>query len=449
MARRRAHTAPAAPSELSVEALAHDGRGIGRIEGKTAFVHNALPGERVRYQRWRQRRDYDEGDAIEVLQPSAARVPPPCAHFGVCGGCALQHLAPAAQREAKSQGLLENLQRIGNVRPARVLPPLAGPALGYRRKARLAVKDVPAKGRVLVGFRERRAPYVADCQRCEVLHPQVGDLLLPLSTLIGELSIRARLPQIEVAVADNATALVLRVLTPPSASDRAQLIAFAETHGLQILLQHGGPDSLEPLAAAAPPLTYQLPAFDLEMHFAPTQFTQINHEINRQMVQQAIDLLAPAPDWRVLDLFCGIGNFTLPLARRAGRVHGIEGAAELVAQAGDNARRHGIENASFSVADLYTPLAAAGAPAGLPDWAAAGVEGVLLDPPRSGAEAILPWLARAAPRRIVYVSCHPATLARDASRLVGEHGYRLAAAGIMDMFPHTAHVESMALFERD
>lgn len=448
MGRRRTRSAPAAPIELAVDALAHDGRGIGRVEGKTAFVHNALPGERVRYQRWRKRRDYDEGDAIEVLQASPARVPPPCAHFGVCGGCALQHLAPAAQREAKAQGLLENLQRIGGVQPARVLPPLAGPALGYRRKARLAVKDVPAKGRVLVGFRERRAPYVADCQRCEVLHPQVGDLLLPLSALIGALSIRAQLPQIEVAAADNATALVLRVLTPPDASDRAQLAAFAETHGLQIFLQHGGPESLEPLTAAAP-LAYRLPAFDLEMHFAPTQFTQINHEINRQMVQQAVDLLAPARDWRVLDLFCGIGNFTLPLARYAGRVHGIEGAADLVAQASHNARRHGIENASFSAADLYTPPAGAAAPAGLPDWADAGVEGVLLDPPRSGAEAILPWLARAAPRRIVYVSCHPATLARDARRLVSEHGYRLAAAGIMDMFPHTAHVESMALFERD
>ncbi|MDY6813863.1 MAG: 23S rRNA (uracil(1939)-C(5))-methyltransferase RlmD [Pseudomonadota bacterium] len=449
MGRRRTRSAPAAPIELAVDALAHDGRGIGRVEGKTAFIHNALPGERVRYQRWRKRRDYDEGDALEVLQPSPDRVTPPCAHFGVCGGCALQHLAPAAQREAKAAGLLENLQRIGGVQPARVLPPLAGPALGYRRKARLAVKDVPAKGRVLVGFRERRAPYVADCQRCEVLHPQVGALLLPLSALIGGLGIRTQLPQIEVAVADNATALVLRVLAPPSASDRAQLAAFAETHGLQIFLQHGGPESLEPLTGPPPPLAYELPDFDLEMHFTPTQFTQINHEINRQMVQQAIDLLAPAPDWRVLDLFCGIGNFTLPLARHAGRVHGIEGAAELVSQAEYNGRRHGIDNVSFSVADLYTPPAGGAAPADLPAWARTGVDGVLLDPPRSGAEAILPWLARTGPRRIVYVSCHPATLARDAGRLVGEHGYRLAAAGIMDMFPHTAHVESMALFERD
>lgn len=428
--------------DLRIESLSHDGRGVARIEGKTAFVHGALPGERIHFERSRKRRDYDEGRALEVLEPAAERVEPRCPHFGVCGGCALQHYDSGAQIRAKQQILLDNLARIGKVEPGEVLAPLTGPVWGYRRRARLGAKLVRKKGRVLVGFREREAPFVTDATRCEVLDPRVGLLLEPLGELIHGLSIAARVPQIEVAVADNATALVLRNLASPSDADRAALADFGREHGIEFYLQPGGYDTVAPLEEPATPLHYRLPAQDVTIGFLPTDFIQINGELNRAMVNRALELLEVGPEHRVLDLFCGLGNFSLPLARHAAAVTGVEGDAALVARARGNAATNGLGNVEFHVANLFEPEP--GAP-----WLRGCYQRVLLDPPRAGAREVIAELPRLAPERIVYVSCHPGTLARDAGILVNEQGYRLAAAGVMDMFPHTAHVESIALFTRE
>ena len=437
----------AEPETAEVAASLADGRGVVRGEGKTLFVRGALAGERVRFVRRRRRRRFDEAELLEVLRPSPQRVAPRCAVFGQCGGCSLQHLASADQVAVKQEVLLDNLARIGGLTPERVLPPVIGPAWGYRRKARLAVKDVPRKGRVLVGFREHAKPYVTDAQRCETLHPAVGERLAELSDLIGSLSIRARLPQIEVAIGDTTLGadivLVLRVLDPPSTADVAQLTHFAHRTGWRLFLQSAGPDSITavPGTADEPLLSYRLPAFDLSLQFGPTDFVQVNATINSRMIDLALELLDVGPDSRVLDLYCGLGNFTLPLGRRAGSVLGIEGDAQMVRRAADNASRAGLANLRFEAADLSAvePLA---------DFANQAFDRVLLDPPRTGAAEVLSGIARFAPPRVVYVSCHPGTLARDAGRLVQEFGYRLAAAGIMDMFPQTSHVESIALFER-
>ena len=421
-----------------------DGRGVTRGAGKTAFVRGALQGETVRFRRRRRRRNYDEAELLEILEPSRDRVEPRCPVFGLCGGCSLQHLSADAQLALKQATLLENLERLGGVQPARVLEPVTGPAWGYRRKARLAVKDVPKKGRVLVGFREQGKPFVTDTQRCDTLHPSAGERLAALSDLIGGLSIRSRLPQIEVAVGDDATALVFRVLDAPSADDLERLRDFGLATGLRVFLQPGGPDSIAPLPGADDDslLHYRLPSFDLTLAFQPTDFVQVNAGINERMLGLALDLLAPTTDSRVLDLFCGLGNFSLPLARSCEAVLGVEGDAKMVARAGENAASAGLRNAQFATADLSDADALAA-------WSAERFDRVLLDPPRSGAAAILPAIAAYEPARLVYVSCHPGTLARDAGRLVNEFGFRLAAAGIMDMFPQTSHVESIALFERD
>ncbi|ROR32141.1 23S rRNA (uracil(1939)-C(5))-methyltransferase RlmD [Inmirania thermothiophila] len=440
MAARRRSRRELLPEPVVVEALAHDGRGLARIEGKAAFIAGALPGERVRFLRTRRHRRYDEGECAEVLVPSAERVAPRCPHFGVCGGCSLQHLDPAAQVREKQGWLLDNLRRIGGVAPREVLPPLTGPVWGYRRRARLGVRDVPAKGRVLVGFRERGGRLIADLRTCPVLHPWVGERLEALSALVGSLSVRARLPQIEVAIGDEAGALVFRHLAPLAPEDRERLRAFGAETGLQVLLQPGGPEALEPLDPEAPPLAYAVDGGAVVIRFQATDFTQVNAAINRAMVAQAMELLDPRPGERVLELFAGLGNFTLPLARRAGAVVSVEGEAGLVARARANAEAHGACNVEHHVADLARD------PTGAP-WLAGGYDAVLLDPPRSGAEAVVGHLGATGARRILYVSCGPATLARDAAVLAAQ-GYRLAAAGVMDMFPHTAHVESMALFER-
>ena len=428
------------PETAEVASLDHDGRGVARIDGKTVFIEGALPGELVRLRRFRRRRRHDEAVTTEVLRPSPDRVLPRCAHFGECGGCSLQHLSHAAQIEAKGRQVLEELERIGGVRPGAWLPPLAGPAWAYRRRARLGCKYVVSKGRVLVGFRERGSPHLADLRRCEVLAEPVGALIEALALLVGELSIRDRVAQIEVAVADNATALVLRVLDPPSESDLARLQAFQARHAVLLHLQPGGLESVVPLTLPATTLRYDLPALPAGIEFAPTDFVQVNAGLNRQMIGRAIDLLAPMESDRVLDLFCGLGNFSLPLARRVSRVTGVEGDPGLVARAWQNASRNGIENAEFHAADLSADVSQA-------PWAGAGYDLVLLDPPRAGAREVLPVLAACKPRRVVYISCHAGTLARDAGILVNQHGYELAAAGIMDMFPHTSHVESIALFE--
>lgn len=433
---RRAR-APAAEETGTVAGLTHEGEGVVH-GGKTAFVAGALPGEVVRFRRTGHHRQHDVAQLLEVVSAAPTRVPPRCAHFGVCGGCALQHLDPAVQVALKEQELREILGRVARVTPERWLDPLTGPAWGYRRRARLGAKFVRKKGRSLVGFRERAAPYVAELERCEVLAAPAGELISPLARLLDTLTIREQLPQIEVAVADNATALVLRVLASPAAEDRARLRAFAEAHGVRIYLQSGGLESVAPLEPYATPLEYRLAAFDLTLAFAPTDFIQVNGPVNAALVARAVQLLAPPPGARVLDLFCGLGNFTLALARRAQAVVGVEGAAALIERARGNAAANGIGNVAFHVADLCAPVD------DFP-WMRTRYTHVLLDPPRTGARELLPALAALAPERVLYISCHPGSLARDLGVLVHEHGMRLEAAGVVDMFPHTAHVESVAL----
>ncbi len=428
--------------ELDIIDLSHDGRGVGRVDGKAVFVDGALAGERVRARMKKRKRSFDEAELLEVLSPSADRVVPRCPHFGRCGGCALQHLSPQAQIAAKQRVLLENLERIGGVVPLRVLAPLTDAVWGYRRKARLGVKYVRNKQRVLVGFREAADPrYIADIDRCEVLVPAVGERLADLARLIEGLDARERIAQIEVAAGDETTALVFRNLDPLSERDRAALIAFAQSTGLAILLQPGGNDSVTPLWPERVDLSFAIPAADARLDFRPLDFVQVNAGLNLRMIDHALALLDPQPDERVLDLFCGLGNFTLPLARHAAEVVGVEGEAGLVQRARDNAARNGIGNARFFAADLAKPLA------GQP-WLAETFDRVLIDPPRTGADALLAQLPTRDVKRLVYVSCHPGSLARDAALLVREHGFTLSAAGAMDMFPHTAHVESIAVFDR-
>jgi 23S rRNA (uracil1939-C5)-methyltransferase len=431
------------PETATIAAVTHDGRGIADTSGKKVFVAGALTGEEVRYVRRKSRRKFDEAELLDVIEASPERVAARCEVFGRCGGCALQHVSEEQQREIKFRTLCDSLERIGTVHPERWLEPLTGPAWNYRRRARLAVKDVAGKGRVLVGFRERHAPFITDMRRCEVLARPIDGLIDALSELIGGLSIRARLPQIEVAVADNAVALVFRVLDTPNEDDRTVFRQFAGDHDVRVYLQPGGLDSIELLAPeeAVGALHYRLPEFDVQIDFEPVDFVQVNGEINRRMVHTAIELLAPQPEDRILDLFCGIGNFSLPLARRAMQVFGIEGDAALVSRATRNAASNALPNAEFRCADLA-------AIDGSESWLRASWDGLLLDPARSGAAEIVKHIGAIDPTRIVYVSCHPGTLARDAGVLVNDAGYRLEAAGIIDMFPHTAHVESIAVFKK-
>jgi 23S rRNA (uracil1939-C5)-methyltransferase len=451
----RASRGQQAPAEVAdeegvVAAITHEGEGIIKA-GKTAFVAGALPGERIRFRRTKRHRQHDDARLLEVLEPAADRAQPRCAHFGICGGCALQHLAPESQLAAKQLELRDNLERVAQVMPDEWLEPLRGPVWNYRRRARLGAKYVAKKGRVVVGFRERLSPYVAALDRCEVLAAPADALITPLSEMLTGLSIRERLPQIEVAVADNAVALVFRVLSPPTPDDLAKMRAFEQAHHVRVFLQPAGLDSVHrlPPDAATPvaesPLAYRLAAFDLTLEFTPTDFIQINGAINEALVSRALDLLNPETDSEVLDLFCGLGNFTLPLARRAAHVVGVEGDAQLVKRAADNARRNGIETAEFHVADLSKPPGET--PANAPAWAKKGFRYILLDPPRAGAREMLPTVARLAPKRVLYISCHPGSLARDTGMLVHQYGFRLRAAGVLDMFPHTTHVESLALFE--
>jgi 23S rRNA (uracil1939-C5)-methyltransferase len=440
MARQRA------TETARIVAVTHDGRGIAEAPGKKVFVAGALQGEEVRFMRRKRHRSYDDAELLEVLSASPSRVQPRCEVYGVCGGCSLQHVTAAEQRHIKEQSLRDNLSRIGRTEPQQWLPPLfdssADGSWRYRRRARLAVKDVAAKGRVLVGFRERHAPYVTNMLRCEVLAEPVDHLIGALSDLIGRLGIRSRLPQVEVAVADNCTELVFRVLDPPGMADRQAMIAFAKQHGLQIALQSGGLDSVEPLYPIPPEtLYYDLPGYGLRMEFAATDFVQVNAAVNRLMIGRALELLRPEPGDSVLDLYCGIGNFSLPVAGRAARVLGIEGDHRLVSRARQNAKRNRIANCEFAVADL---AAADGSEA----WMARTWGKLLLDPARAGAIELLMHVERMSPERIVYVSCHPGTLARDSGELVHRFGYKFEAAGIIDMFPHTAHVESIAVFSK-
>ncbi|MGN6513720.1 MAG: 23S rRNA (uracil(1939)-C(5))-methyltransferase RlmD [Lysobacteraceae bacterium] len=438
------------PFPLDILDLSHDGRGVARrVEGphagKTVFVSGALPGERVLVQQTGRQRAFDEARTLEVLQASPDRVAPRCAHFGTCGGCALQHLDEARQIHAKQRVLLENLERIGHVAPERVLEPLTDAAWGYRRKGRFSVRRVEKKDKTLVGFREQDPRFVADLSECHTILPALGGRLGELAALVDGMEARREIPQVEFIAGDatpefDGVALTFRHLAPLSERDRDALVAFGQRHRFAIFLQPGGVDSVQPLWPAQPELSFRLPAWDIVFRFRPLDFIQVNPGLNQRMIARTLELLDVQPGERVLDLFCGLGNFTLPLARVADHVTGVEGEAGLVQRARDNAALNGLANAEFHAADLAQDLA------GKP-WMRAGFDRLLLDPPRSGADAVLKQLPLKGLERIVYVSCHPGSLARDAGYLVNERGWTLRAAGVMDMFPHTAHVESIAMFE--
>ncbi|MEW5942368.1 MAG: 23S rRNA (uracil(1939)-C(5))-methyltransferase RlmD [Pseudomonadota bacterium] len=427
----------------TIESLDHEGRGVTHVEGKVIFVEGALPGETVTYSAYKKKPSFEQATATHILKPSFMRVAPRCPHFGVCGGCSMQHLEAGAQVAAKQRVLEDNLWHIGKVRADTILPAIHGPTWGYRHRARLSVRHVAKKGGMLVGFHEKRSSFIADMKSCAILPPRISALLVPLRELTGQLSIRERLPQIEVALGDNVDALVLRILDPLNAEDEALLKAFADRHGIQFFLQPKGPDSAYPFHPLdAPELNYALPEFDVVMPFSPTEFTQVNPAINRVLVRRALGLLEPRPGERIADLFCGLGNFTLPIARRGAEVVGVEGSEALVRRARENAARNGLsERTEFHVANLFEATEESLARLGKLDK-------MLIDPPRDGAVEVVKNLGADAPRRIVYVSCNPSTLARDAAVLAHAQGYRLKAAGVINMFPHTAHVESIALFER-
>lgn len=441
MARRnnRRQRLPLDPVETQIESLSHDGRGVARIDGKTIFIDGALTGEKVKFIYSKKHSKYDEGRTVEVMSAAEDRVEAKCQHFGVCGGCSLMHMAPEAQLALKQKTLKEHLDHFGNVIPQQWLAPLTGPLWGYRRKARLGVKYVPKKGRVLVGFREKGTPFLALLDRCEVLDPRVGNRLAELGDMIAKLESHNRIAQIEVAMDDDHTALVFRNLDPLSEQDQQALIAYGQANDLWIYLQSGGPDTVTPLWPENPQLSYA-PEEGLNLEFEPNDFTQVNAGINKTMIQRTMELLDISADDRILDLFCGLGNFTLPLAKRVTEVVGVEGDESLVRHARDNAEKNALANATFEQADL-TKTELKDYP-----WAKAGFNKILLDPPRSGAFEVLHQLAALGAERLVYVSCNPATLARDAGELVNNHGYTLVSTGVMDMFPHTTHVESIALF---
>ena len=446
---------------VTIESLDQEGRGVARIDGKVIFIEGALTGEVVSYSSYRKKPSFELAQVTQIHTTSSMRVQPKCKHFGVCGGCSMQHMDARAQVAVKQRILEDSLRHIGKVRAETILPPIYGQAWGYRERARISVKHVIKKGKTLVGFHEKRSSFVADMQSCEILAPKIAQLLPLLAELISGLSIRDRLPQIEVAVGEHVDALVLRVMEPPSGEDQAALRAFADKHDIQFWLQSGGPDTVVPFHPLnAPQLSYSLPEFDITMPFAPSEFTQVNSALNRVMISRAMRLLDPQPGERIADFFCGLGNFTLPIARSGAQVLGIEGSAALVARAEQNAATNGLDKdslsrrgrvgegvATFIAMNLFGMTEDAYAKLGYFDK-------ILIDPPRDGALELVKALGCKnggddnAPRRIVYVSCNPATLARDAHVLVHTHGYTLKAAGVMNMFPHTSHVESIALFEK-
>ncbi|WP_158753316.1 23S rRNA (uracil(1939)-C(5))-methyltransferase RlmD [Dyella sp. S184] len=443
----RSNSVPSTPFEAVITDLSHDGRGVARIDGKTVFVSGALLGEQVMAKLRKRHRHFDEAEVVELITRSPHRVEPRCRHFGQCSGCSLQHLDAESQIATKQRVLAENFERIGKVAPQSWLPPLTGEPWGYRRKGRLSVRNVVKKGRVLVGFREEENPrFVADIQQCEVMHPALGPKVGLLAELLNGMDAANDIPQIEFAGGDDTMALVFRHMQPLSERDLAALTAFGQQHELAIYLQPGGNSSVHPLWPEQPRLAFRIASGDahiddVELEFLPLDFVQVNADMNQRMMARTLELLDLQPTDRVLDLFCGLGNFTLPIARRVAEVVGVEGEHGLVERAAQNAARNGIANAHFHVANLFEDQRDA-------DWARQPWDKVLLDPPRAGADKVLEYLPHKQTRRIVYVSCHPASLARDAGILVNQHGFKLISAGVMDMFPHTAHVESIALFER-
>ena len=441
MARRR-KPLPETPEPASIETLSHDGRGIARRDGKTTFIDNALPGEEVMFKFTYMRRKFDEGKAVEIVTASPDRVTPPCEHSTLCGGCSLQHMSPAVQVARKEAVLREQLQHFGGLEPEEWLPPLTGPVTGYRSKARLGVKYVEAKGETLVGFREKRNSFIAQLRTCEVLIPDVGHRLSELRTLMHSLESCSRIPQIELAAGDDDVALIIRHLDPLPETDQQALVGFCQNLGWHCYLQPGNESTVHRVwpEEGEQRLYYSHPSAGVELAFHPTDFTQVNAEINRKMVPLALDLLDISPEHTVLDLFCGLGNFTIPAAKRAGKVVGVEVSQAMVERGYENARRNGLENLEFHAWDLSQDVSGQA-------WARQAYDRILIDPPRTGALEMVKLMPRLGASRIVYVSCNPATLARDAGELMAL-GYRLKAAGVMDMFPHTTHVESIAVFEK-
>ena len=451
MARRRSRKQklPQEPVHAEIESLSDEGRGLTHIDGKAICISGAVPGEKITFLYTSKRRSHDEGKVEEVLEASPDRVEPKCAHYAICGGCSLQHLSSEAQIQYKQKSMLESLKHLGNVVPEEVFEPITGDSWGYRRKARLGAKFVFKKDKVLVGFRERHGGFLAEMQSCEVLHESVGKKLEVFQTLMYDMDSRDSTPQIEVAVGDNATALIIRHLKPLSDKDQTMWVNFSKEHDYQLYLQPKGPDTVhciypDKTAEIQAQLYYKHEIFDTKVNLGPQDFFQVNSSINRQMVPRAVELLNLTGEERVLDLFCGLGNFTLPIARHASHVTGVEGDLVMVKRARETAIANGIDNTDYFACNLMgTELELKTEP-----WLKQEYDCILLDPPRSGAKEIIEHFGRLKAKRIVYVSCHPATLARDAGELVNTHGYTLKGAGVMDMFPQTAHVESIAIFEK-
>jgi 23S rRNA (uracil1939-C5)-methyltransferase len=432
--------------ELLIESVDHEARGVAHHEGKVIFVDGALPGERVEASSYKKKPKFENAQTIRVLKASSSRVTPRCPNFGTCGGCSMQHADVPTQVAFKQRVLEDNLWHIGKVQPEAMLRAIHGPSWGYRYRARFSVRDVAKKGGVLVGFHEKRSSYVADMRECLVVPPRISALLTPLRELVALLSLRAQMPQIELAIGSAVDVLVLRILVPLTPEDERHIKAFADKHKVQFWLQTKGPDTAAPFYPLdAPALSYELPEFGISNPYKPTDFTQVNHQINATLVSRALRLLDPQPHERIGDFFCGLGNFTLPIARMAREVVGVEGSGTLVARAKENAVHNGLaDKAGFMVANLFeaTPETVA---------ALGHFDKVLIDPPRDGAIELvkaLGSLGEKAPRRMVYVSCSPSTLARDAGVLAHEYGYALKSAGVVNMFPHTSHVESVAVFEK-
>lgn len=427
------------PFEVTIESLSHEGRGICHHNGKIVFVFAALPGEKLRIQINKSTKKYSEASVLEIIEASPHRIDPHCPHFSMCGGCSMQHIPAQYQLELKQQSILEMMQHAG-IEIGEIIKPLTASEWGYRRKARLGVKYVQKKQRLLIGFRERNKPYLADMQSCRILVEEVGMHLQELVELISSLAARESIPQIEVAADDDHIMLVLRHLQDLSEADLTRLKQFARDSGFWLQLQPGGPDSITALYPPQQELYFKpLADGDITIQFSASDFTQVNNAINQQMVAQALGFLDLKPQDRVLDLFCGLGNFTLPMAKRSGHVTGIEGSEAMVQRARVNARSHELQNTEFIAADLTAPDPS------IP-WMKRSYDKVLLDPPRSGAMEIVSLLRNTQASTIVYVSCQPSSLVRDA-RILCDNGYRLARFGLMDMFPQTAHVESMAVFE--
>ena len=448
MARRsRKQRLPQEPFPATIESLSHEGRGVAHIDGKATFISGALPGEKVTFIYTSKSKNHDEGKIESVIEASPDRVEPKCQHYDICGGCSLQHLSSEAQIKYKQQSMLEGLKHLGKVEPEEVFEPITGDSWGYRRKARLGAKFVIKKDKVLVGFRERHGGFLAEIESCEVLHESVGKKLKEFQSLMFDMESRDTTPQIEVAVGDENTALIIRHLKPLSEEDQNTWIGFAKTHDFQLYLQPKGPDTVHciwPPQEELETLYYQHEAFDTKVEFGPQDFFQVNSSINVQMVPRAVELLKLTGKERVLDLFCGLGNFTLPIARHAAHVTGVEGDLVMVKRARETAIANGIDNTDYFASNLMgTAEELKREP-----WLKQKYDCILLDPPRSGAKEIIEHFGKLKAKRIVYISCHPATLARDAGELVHTHGYKLLGAGVMDMFPQTAHVESIAVFEK-